>query len=202
MSSNVDIANSALTKLGEARIMSLDDDVKGAREINAVFEMRRDALLRAYNWSFSIARTSLSALSSEPEWGYSLEYQLPSDCLRVLQVNDYWNIPGYSDFIGGPDDEPYKIEGGKIRTDISAPLKLRYVKRITNAGLFDALFVEAFASDLAYQCCEAITQSNTKKESARADKDEAIMLAVRANAIELPPSNMADDSWMAAKMEG
>lgn len=202
MASNVDVANSALTKLGADRIMSLDDDIKPAREIKAVFDIRRDYLLRAYNWNFSIKRALLTALTSEPEWGYTLEYQLPSDCLRVLQVNDTWNIPGYSDFIGGPDEEPYKIESTKIRSDIAAPLKLRYVSRITNAGLFDAMFIEVLAIDLAYQCCEAITQSNTKKDGLRGDKTEALMMAVRANAIELPPQYMADDSWLAAKMEG
>lgn len=199
MASSVDIANSALTKLGEARIMSLTDNVKPAREINAIFTLRRDALLRAYNWNFAMKRAQLSALTDGPDWGYSYAYQLPSDCLRMVQVNDYYVIPGYGDFISGPDAEPYKIEGQNIVTDFGAPLKVRYVRRVTNSGEFDAAFCECFAADLAHEACESITQSTTKKESLKEGKREAVLLAIRANAIELPPGLIPDDSWMASR---
>ncbi len=145
-------------------------------------------------------RTSLSALSDEPEWGYSLQYRLPSDCLRVVQVNDFYVIPGFGDFIGsGPDEEPFKIEGGKILTDFTAPLKIRYLRRVTNSGEFDAAFVEAFAYDLAFEACESITQSTTKKESLRQGRRDEILDAIRANAIELPPQVQADDAWIASR---
>lgn len=200
MASSVDIANSALTKLGADRILNLSDDQKEAREINAIFTMRRDALLRAYFWSFAMERTQLSALATAPSWGYTTAYQLPSDCLRVVQVNDAWDVPGLADYIGGPDTEPYRIEGRKIVTDLSAPLKLRYVKQVTESGQFDAMFTEAFAIDLAYHACEAITQSSTKKEGLKDDKREAILLAIRANAIELPPQVIGDDSWVLSRL--
>ena len=50
MASNVEIANSALTKIGSTRITALTDNVKAAREINAIFELRRDYLLRTHNF--------------------------------------------------------------------------------------------------------------------------------------------------------
>lgn len=200
MASSVDIANSALTKLGESRITSLTDNVKAAREINAIFTLRRDKLLRTFNWNFAMKRTSLSALADAPAWGYALQYQLPSDCLRVVQVNDIWYIPGYGDFIGaGPDEEPYKIEGQTIVTNFSAPLKVRYIRRVTNSGEFDAAFNEAFAYDLAHETCESIKQNTSMKESLRAGRKEEILEAIRANAIELPPQVLADDSWIASR---
>lgn len=200
MASAVDIANSALTKLGEVRITSLSDNVKAAREIDAVYVLRRDKLLRTFNWSFAMERTSLSALSDDPAWGYTAQYQLPVDCLRVVQVNDIWNIPGLSDYMGGPDAEPYRIEGRKIVTDFSAPLKIRYIKRVTDTSQFDACFVEVLAYDLAHECCEAITQSNTKKESMRQGRAQEILEAIRANAIELPPQEVPDDSWVMSRL--
>lgn len=199
MANQVQIVNSALTKLGAKRITALSDNVKEAREMNAIYELRRDACLRAHNWNFAMERTSLAALTDAPEWGYSAAYQLPTDCLRVVQVNDTWIIPGLADFIGGPDEEPFKIEGRKIVTDWGAPLKIRYIKRITDASQYDALFVEYFASDLAYQACEALTQSNSKAERAEKDLKNAVIAAVRANAIELPPQPIPDDSWMASR---
>lgn len=200
MASSVQIVNSALTKLGARRITSLSDNTKEAREMNAIYELRRDALLRAYNWSFAMKRASLPALVDAPNWGYALAYQLPTDCLRVVQVNDTWVIPGLADYIGGPDAAPYKIEGRTIVTDWSAPLKVRYIYRVTNSAEHDALFDEAFASDLAYQACEALTQSNSKREAAAHDLSAAIKLAVRANAIELPPEPIPDDSWVMSRL--
>ena len=200
MASSVDIANSALTKLGESRIMSLDDNVKAAREINAIFTLRRDKLLRAFNWNFAMKRSSLPALSDAPDWGYTVAYQMPSDCLRMVQVNDIWVIPGLSDYMSGPDAEPFRIEGQTIVTDYSAPLKVRYIRRVTNSGEFDAAFVEAFAYDLAHEACEAITQSNTKKESMRMGRADEIKDAIRSNAIELPPQQIPDDSWVMSRL--
>jgi hypothetical protein len=200
MANSIDIVNSALTKLGAARITALTDNVKEAREMNAIYELRRDARLRAHNWNFAMERDSLPALSDAPAWGYTLAYQIPSDCLRVVQVNDIWVIPGLSDYMTGPDAEPFSIEGRKIVTDWSAPLKIRYIKRVEDASQFDALFCEVLACDLAFNACEALTQSNTKKEAAKADLRTAIIEAVRANAIELPPSHLPDDSWIMSRI--
>lgn len=200
MASNVEIANSALTKVGAARITALTDNVKAAREINAIFELRRDYLLRTHNWSFAMTRTSLPALDETPAWGYTTLYQLPTDCLRVVQVNDTWVVPGLADYTSGPDSEPYKITGRRIETDIGAPLKLRYIKRVTDPAQFDAAFVEVFASDLADQVCEALTQSNTKREATRAVLRQSLLEAVRSNAIELPPEAIPDDSWILSRL--
>ena len=200
MASNVQIANSALTKLGSSRITALTDNVKAAREINAIFELRRDYLLRTHNWSFAMTRTTLPALDETPSWGYTTLYQLPTDCLRVVQVNDMWVVPGLADYTSGPDSEPYKITGRRIETDIGAPLKLRYIKRVTDPAQFDAAFVEVFASDLADQVCEALTQSNTKREATRAVLRQSLLEAVRSNAIELPPEAIPDDSWVLSRL--
>ena len=200
MASSVDIANSALTKLGASRIMSLTDNVKEAREINAIFEIRRDKLLRTYNWNFAMKRSSLPALDSTPSWGYAYAYQKPSDCLRFIQINDFWVIPSLVNYAGGPDEEPYRIEGQTIVTDYSAPLKVRYIRRVTSSGEFDSTFIEAFAYDLAHECCEAITQSTTKKQSMREGRQQEILEAIRANAIELPPQSMPDDSWVMSRL--
>lgn len=200
MANTIQIINSALTKLGAKRITALTDNVKEAREMNAIYELRRDACQRAHNWSFAIERTTLPALSDAPSWGYAYAYQLPSDCLRVVQVNDIWVIPGLADYISGVDDEPFKIEGRKIVSDWSAPLKLKYIKRVTDASQFDALFAEYYACDLAVNVCEALTQSNTKKESAKDDLQQALLDAIRANAIELPPQPIPDDSWVMSRI--
>lgn len=200
MASTIEIVNSALTKLGESRIMDLSDDVKPAREMNAIYELRKRFLLRAYLWSFSMKRVSLSALSAAADWGYLFQYQLPTDCLRVVQVGDVWDVPGLADYINGPDTELYRIEGRTIQTDLAAPLSIRYVRDVTDPNQFDVCFTEALSDDLALTACEALTQSNTKKEYLAKSKQENLLLAVRANAIELPPQNIPDSSWVLSRL--
>jgi hypothetical protein len=72
MTSQVDIANRALTKLGAARIISFGDDNKQARAVSSMFDIVRDAELRSHIWSFSVKRASLPALLSTPDWGFEL----------------------------------------------------------------------------------------------------------------------------------
>lgn len=204
MASEVGIVNSALTKLGAARIISLDANQKEAREMKALYVMRRDALLRAHFWNFARKRASLPALVDGPEWGYAYAYQLPADFLCLRQVNDFWLVPGLADYMNAPDSEPYKLETiddqRVIVTDYGPPLKVAYTWRVENAGVFDPLFAELLACDLAFNCAEALTQSNTKKEAAREDMAQALLAARRANAIELPPEAIADDSWILSRL--
>jgi hypothetical protein len=144
MASQVEIANRALTKLGAARIISFDDDNKQARAINSMFGIVRDAELRAHLWSFTVKRTSLAALTTTPDWGYDYEYQLPSDYMRLLQVNDIYPGPSMEDYRNQAVAE-YVVEGRKILTNLVAPLKIRYCARIEDTTQWDAAFVEAFA---------------------------------------------------------
>jgi len=199
MASQVEIANRALTKIGEARILSLTDDLEAARVVSSLWDIVRDAELRARNWNFSIARASLAALVATPAWGFALQYQLPADCLRVVQVDEFFPGPSMSDYRNRSEAQ-YQIEGRKILTDLAAPLKIRYVARIEDTGSWDAAFVEVFACKLAVEVCERLTQSNTKRDLAWNEYGEALKAAVRADAIENPPEPLPDDSWMLSRL--
>lgn len=199
MASQVEIANRALTKIGELRILSLSDDVEAARVISSLWDVVRDAELRARNWNFSVSRTSLAALAAAPSWGFDYQYQLPTDCLRVLQVDEYFPGPSMSDY-RNRSEAVWSIEGRKILTDLAAPLKIRYIARVEDTGSWDAAFNEVFACRLAVEICERITQSNTKRDLAWNEYNEAINFAVRADAIENPPEPLPDDSWMLSRL--
>lgn len=199
MASQVEIANRALTKVGEARILSLSDDVEAARTVDSLWDVVRDAELRIRVWRFAISRVSLAALVSTPDWGFDYEYQLPSDCLRVLQVGEYYPGVSLSDYRNA-DESEWKVEGRKILTNEAAPLKIRYVAQITDTGQWDAAFTESFACRLAAEVCERLTQSNTKKQIAWDEYKQAVSMAVRANAIESAPEPIPDDAWVLARL--
>lgn len=199
MASNVEIANAALTKIGARRIVSLTDNSKEAREVNSMFTRIRDAELRARNWLFSIKRAQLAAQVTAPLFQYANAFRPPADCLKLLQVGDYYPGVDLTDYIG-MDNAEYSLENGLILTDYAAPLNLRYVARIEDPTLFDATFVEAFACKLAMELAEPITASTSKRQLAFDEYKFAIREAVRANAVEKPPVKVADDTFIIARL--
>lgn len=199
MASQVEIANRALTKLGAARIISFGDDNKQARAVQSMFAIVRDAELRAHVWSFAVKRASLAALTSTPDWGFEYEYELPSDCLRLLQVNDFFQGPSMDDYRNQSTAE-YMLEGNKILTDYVAPLKIRYITREEDTAQWDSTFVEAIACRLAAEMAEDLTQSNQKKDAAWKEYDQALMAAIRSGAVEQQHQDMPDDSWVLSRI--
>lgn len=211
MTSKIAVANRALTKLGADRITSLADNTKEARTVSQMFDTVRDDELRARAWSFSKTRVQLSADVAAPVFGYEFAYTLPFDCLRIWEVNEtFWNGPDLADY-RSPGWKPYTVEGRKILTSAvdrdtltgtPGPLRLVYLKQIEDTTQWDANFVEAFACRLAAEMCEDLTQSTTRRQLAWEEYDQSIKKARRAQAIELPPEYIADDSWMLSRLRG
>ena len=199
MASQVEICNRALIKLGAGQITSITDNNKQARLLAALWDTIRKTELTKRFWNFALQRTSLPALSTTPAWGFTNAYQLPVDFLKLAQVNDVFIATGLQDY-RNQDDSPYAIEGSVIMTDFGAPLKIRYVKDVTDAGLFDPLFAEAMASRLAYEACYGITQSRDGTRQAADDYKQAIKDAALSNALAKPPQGMLDDSWMMGRL--
>ena len=158
--------------------------------MNRIYTMVRDAELRRSHWKFAIKRAQILALATAPEWGYEYQYPLPADCLALVQVNDFYVRPMTK------QRALWSVEDGHILTDLPAPLKIRYIKRVTNAGLFDPLFVELFACKLAFEAAEPLTQSNGKKQAMAEGYKFALTEARRADAIENPPDELPNGSWL------
>ena len=199
MSSVIQIANRALTKLGSARITSIDDDVKAARSVKSCFEDLRDDELRAYRWQFAMKRTSLAALSTAPAFGYLYQYQVPSDFLRIDMCDDRYPSTIMDNYIG-TEYLDWLLEGNKILTDIDAPLKLRYIARIEDPNQWDVNFREALACRIAAELAEDLTQSNQKRQLAWEEYKIAINKAIKSNSIEKLPVMPPDDQWVVGRL--
>lgn len=205
MASAVDIANRALSKLGEVRITSLTDNTKPARAMNARFELLRDAELEAHPWRFSIVRTTLPALATAPAWGFARAFQRPTGDLRPVSIGDRAvNIEAvgvyYQESSGAdPHAAPWEVIGDQIHTDLSAPLKYEYISRITDTTLFSALFVEALACRLAADAAEELTQSAGKRDRADAEYARTLREARRINALYRPPTPRGPGNFMLSR---
>ena len=84
MTSETEICNRALQKLGAQRIADLDEGTKNARECKACYSILRDAELRAHPWNFAITREQLAADAMAPAFGRARAFPLPSGFLRLL----------------------------------------------------------------------------------------------------------------------
>lgn len=198
MTSEVSVANRALTLLGADLIIALTDDNNRGRTLNANYAPIRDAELVRHRWRFSIQRTALPALAAVPDSDYAHQFQVPDDFLKLIEGGDLITRANLTDFNTGPS-ALYSREGNRILTSLSAPLHIRYIARITDASMFDAAFAESLAARIADECCERLTQSDSKRQICMAAYKRAISEATRANALEVPAQSQADDSWMLAR---
>tara|TARA_R110000751_G_scaffold2075_7_gene11224 strand:+ start:7926 stop:8522 length:597 start_codon:yes stop_codon:yes gene_type:complete len=198
VTSDVDICNLALQRLGTKAISALNEDSTAGRECNRVYAHARDSEIRNHPWSFARARASLAADAVAPIFGYALRFQLPAGFIRLLPVR---NVATNSLILGGIDPGiDWQIEGRYILTDDGAPLQIVYLQQITDPNEFDQLFTDLLVSRIAMDVAEKVTQSNTKKQNAELRYTDAMMKAKKANAFERPPQEFPADDWVVARV--
>lgn len=147
--SEVAICNSALAKLGADRIVSLNDSSKQAQLCKEQYYKVRDELLRGHLWNFATVRKELTPLPTAPVWGYQNAFQLPTDCIRLVAIEE-------------PDDA-WSKEGTQVLYD-GDTLNITYISDDIPVSNFDATFSEALATRLAYDISYSIVQSVTLKQ--------------------------------------
>lgn len=184
MATAVEMCNSALIKVGAKRILSLTDPNDLARLMNEQYPKVRDELLYSHPWNFAIERVALSQVA-DPVFGFAKAFQLPSDCLRVLE----------SDL---PQGEPWKIEGNKLVCD-SESVQIKYIKRTTATNTYSAAFCEALsyrlAADIAYQISQNASLAQTLMQMA----EQKIAFARSFDAQESVGDRIYADSWLNAR---
>lgn len=129
VTSEVQICNNALLRIGASTITSITDGTTISNACNQAYSVARDSLIRSHFWNFTLTRVALAADTATPAFEYSYQYTLPSDFIRVKSIFN--------------QTSPYKIEQTKLLTNQSAPLNMIYIKQVTDVAKFDALFVEA-----------------------------------------------------------
>jgi hypothetical protein len=189
MASQTAICNRALECLGDAPIVSIDDDTKQAKALRRVYDISRRAFLCDHPWHFAKKRASLPASAAAPGWGFAQGYPVPADFLRLLAVKD------------GPQFSLEADASGSqwILSDAAAPLSILYLYDVTDAGRFPPHAVEALARWLAYDLAEDLTQSNTKKQDAAQALGVALARAKRINGMQRQPEPYAAFSFLQAR---
>ncbi len=178
MADDITICNLALGKMGGERIASLTEASQSARVCALFYEPTRDEVLQSGLWAFAVRRVELSRLAAAPVFGWSYQYQLPSDCLAVIQLNG-WQ-PGERQGL-------YEIEGDRMLTDTETA-QLRYTARVTDSEQFPPLFVEALYTKLASKLADRLAGSHSLAQELVAEYDRLVApAAAKMNAREGRP---------------
>jgi hypothetical protein len=149
--SSVEICNSALVKIGAARIGSLSDDTKAAKICNEQYDKLRKKLLRSHPWNFALARVALADTGNTPSYDYTNEFALASDVLRVLET----------DLLEGSAWEIEQNGSTRVLLCNSDSVKIKYIKDITDTTIFSSDFEEALSFLLAADLAYALTNSRS-----------------------------------------
>lgn len=187
MPSETDIANLALQHLGESRINSIEDSGdKVSRTCKVNFAQARDEALQSARWGCAKTQAALSKLAQVPLYKWRAAYQLPSDFIRMIEIEgeDAWTPKEYFDRQGNK-----LLIGRCCNEDENMPdtLNIEYIARVENMTLFDPLLVESIAMLLAMKCARALTGSDSKQADLRNEYERVVL--PRAMTLNAQPIN-------------
>jgi hypothetical protein len=136
LSAPVSLCNAALILLGQETIVSLTEASEAARLCRIKWPEVRDAVLR-WPWRCLVKRAHLARLADAPAFGYSYQYQLPTDYILMLTMS--------------VDTAAWAIEGKALLTNEETAYitYIGYDTQVDNAGLFDSLLSAAIVARLA-----------------------------------------------------
>lgn len=160
----------ALGRFGAKRINDYNDatdTVVEAIYCRLHYDQTRRALLRSHWWRFARARATLSTTTA-PAFQWTYAFTLPADFLRMIDVHDNSDNPT------GSAVETYQLEGNVLMMD-SSSCQLRYVRDVTNTGVWDPLFTEVMILQLARKLVIPLSQDFKLKQ----DIDEDLIPLMR-----------------------
>lgn len=109
-----------------------------------------------YESTFAGSGTVTGSWTRAAATNYAYSIAKPSDCLRLLRLNERI----YS--------AEWRLESGRIVTDLDE-LEVKYIYDVTDYTAMSVLFYECLALYLAWDICDALTASDSKKRQAWTD---------------------------------
>ena len=194
----IDVCNQALLKVGADAIASLDTSastnegtIQTARLCNIFYDQALDETMRIYPWNCCTARTIPNLLTEVPAFGYEKAFQLPNDCIRVINVFD------------SPDMETtgtqWVIEGRKILCDYEI-VYLKYVKRPTDVGVLDALAIRALICTLALKLATPLQLDDKQASMIIQELEQVILPSARSiDTIENKELLLEESTWIVSR---
>lgn len=198
MTTKTAICNLALTLMGAApSLTNVDQDTSvHASKLRAVYDITRDAALRAHAWNFATVRTTLAASTAAPEWGYARKYELPSEYLGQLRFDTDHHASKRPNHRVMTD----RTTGGKwIHTDEGDPIYVEFVILPVSEADYDPMFVEFLAARLAAATGYSITSKATIAEEMRQYAQDLARDARWADAVDTGRDEPDEGDFLASR---
>jgi len=175
MSTDLQIYNLALHRLGCEKVSAVGDTSKRAVLLTDLYEVVRDNLLKKYDWSFAQKEVTLtvSDITVSTPFTYEFEYNLPADTLRI--ISEY----------GG---EIYKANGLLVQSDAET-LQLVYISKITAEASFSVEFVKSFYLELAAEASISLVQDKELRNSLLVEAEKVALDGVFTDSKSSSPQN-------------
>lgn len=205
MPAEVDIWNLALSRINaRATVAAPDEQSDEAHYCRLFYDQVRDQTLQADDWNFARYRADLALLGNCAVTDrFTYRYALPPDCLAVRVLNDR-RVNKYApahlrpkfEIAGELDDSgaPRRV----LMTDES-PARIIYSSQVTQAGIFDPLFVAALSWALAAEIALPITGKQDMMVRCAQGWNGALAAARAANAIEGIDQDDAPPDWLSVR---
>lgn len=137
-----------------------------------------------------------------PPWGFNRKFALPSNCIRVIQIDGMYGISHNLGSFGSSSD--FTIENGYILCNDSGPLFIRYITSdLTNyipVSAWDSMFKEAIVCKLAMEITTEVKQDDQNWQKLSSDYIRAIGIAKQSDSIETPGEVMPESDWLLARL--
>lgn len=185
--SATEIINSALAKVGANRIIGLDDNNEQAKLMKQQYEVNKLALLGSHPWNFAIKFSALNEMSTSPIMGFSAQFSLPRDCIRVLEADI-------------DNDAAWKIVGRTIQCDYTETINIMYLSSDIAEGIFSPMFAEALAAKMAADVCYSLTNNAALVEVLEKKADRTLREARSYDAQESQGDRFYADSWLKSRL--
>lgn len=195
MSSDTDLFNRALARIGEARVVSIDDTNPRGQALRDIWPSVRQSALRSHPWNFSIRRAVLAPESTAPAFKWANRFRKPaagSDHAGWLRTLGVWEDANEN------VAAKYKEEGRYLLADRDT-LYLVFIADITDPNAMDALFREGLMLKLAAELAIPLTNSAGLYDRLN---NEAMTAWARAKAVDGlgdPQEFQREDTWLRSR---
>jgi hypothetical protein len=171
MASITEIANLALSLIGESGISDISDTSdKASRTCATNFNQARDECLAMARWSFAKRQATVTKLTAAPSFEWAAAFELPVDFIRLCKIagDDAWNPKEYFDVQG-------RTLLVNLDDEAATTLNIEYIRREEDPTLYSPLFVEALSYKLAHKIAKVLTDSDRRSQEILREFEQVVM---------------------------
>ncbi len=178
VASAIKINSNALILLGHSPIATFDDPGSGAQVAANLYETTVRSMLSDHRWRFATKKVELAKLTASPDNEFTYQYQLPTDLIMLIKLQETGN---------------YEIYGDKVYSNRST-CNIDYIYRIDET-FFTPSFTKALEFFLAAQYAIPVTGNSTRMQEYTSLYEAQLRRAKHTDSAERPNVGIVDSPF-------